>query len=327
MYVTALTEWYRFVSPFKPHFNLTVINHDPIDFTITEVIVSNITVWTGESTVYGNSYLDITVDDISEVFALGEFKNPLEVIIKDAFYEPYPIDTIFILNNTAGDVGVRGILIKHNAGLTLPDWLESGKKVTYKNSIWNSTNYDNHTLTTEIYEIDFNESIIKLDWTKKNETITNYETQAYPSISPGFFFTPSHIDLIKNRPTRFLEFLYIIVEEVEVSTEIGLFETYKIKIEHVQPDQSFPIEDYVWVDKATGLAVKRSIRYPKELYGFSSDYLVSSILLDTNIIEGKPIEDDVNNNREGTGIPGFPIESIFMGIVLVLIIKLLSEKK
>jgi hypothetical protein len=313
MYFTLLVKWERTVKPSQPNLSYDIINYDNYAFKIMEVVISNITVWSGEFEVDANDKTSFVIDDISQVFELNISENNIEVYIDKSPNQPLILEPIHIFNNSLSEIGVNQftlIYLEHSIPFLMPSWIDIGKNAFYKVSIWNSTNYNNYTTNYLVENVSLTENIVYTNWTQVNETEWRI---FYPTLGPTYFFSSSHIDAIKEKPTRFVGLLHIYIENVEIDTPLGKFETIKIKREY-PPETVGDVEDYVWVEVETGLRMKRYTRYPGSGLNLTSDYIINSHLLETNILESRAPA------RENMGIPGFPLESIIIGVILVSII-------
>ncbi len=319
MYFTLLVKWERTVKQSQPNLSYDITNYDNYAFKITEVVISNITVWSGEFEVDANEKTRFDIDDISQVFELNVSENNIEVYIENSPNQPLILDPIYIFNNSLWEIGVNQftlIYLEHSIPFSMPSWIDIGKNAFYQVSIWNSTNYNNYTTNYLIENVSLTENIVYTNWTQVNETDWRV---FYPTVGPTYFFSSSHIEAIKERPTRFIGLLHIYMENVEIDTPLGKFETIKIKREY-PPETTSDVEDYVWVEVETGLRMKRYTRYPGSGLNLTSDYTINSHLLETNILESRA------PTRENNGIPGFPLESIIIGVILVSIIFYIIRK-
>lgn len=323
MYITLLVKWERTFNPNTPNLSFKITNYDNYDFTLSRVVISNKTVWTGEFDVNANDNAELIIEDISEIFELNQFENSVEVYIEKSPNQPLFLDPIYVYNSSEMEARVTQhtlVYLEHSLPFSMPSWVEIGKNASYTTSVWNSTDFNNYTTSYLVENVSLTENIVYTNWTKVNGNLTSSKRVFYPSLGPTYFFSLTQISAIKEAPTRFGGLVYKYEKIVDLDTPLGTFETVKIKREYPTYETNIDIEDYVWVELETGLRLKRYTKYPGSAYNLTSDYIINSHLIETNVLESKIIE-------ENKGISGFPIESVFIGVITAsLILYTLKEK-
>ncbi|MFC1803030.1 hypothetical protein ACFL0D_03575 [Thermoproteota archaeon] len=176
----------------------------------------------------------------------------------------------------------------------IPDWVKPDIYAKYEGKA-SGVNYTIiHTIT--IISVSSSEIIFKDAYTGFGEQ--EEYTMSYPKGT--MFLTQSQIDSVINSPTTF-NFLpssmmasYVKDETITVSSRA--FKCVKLKLTY---DEGY---GDLWVDKISGLIIK-------DIAVHESGATISSILLETNVPA-----------PQKEGIPGFPMRSIIIGLLLIVLL-------
>jgi hypothetical protein len=316
MYFNILTEWIKHVDTDQTQMNLTIINHDYYDLKMTKVELNNVTLWSGNFILKGNEASVLMIDDITQALEPDQYENELDIYIEDSD-RPIIEDILYLENNSTETIdeellhSYKIIVLGHPVYLTMPRWLEEGKYFEYEEKTVNDTGTYTHMNRYNITELNNNTRIIIYNFTTTN----NGETSETVVDDPGFtqleiFLTPSQLEAIKYIPTRF-NYLYSIEKEMELETPLGAYDTYQVKKAMPLPEYDVIIEGHIWVEKTSGLILKSNITYPA-LPGINqSRRIITRQLKETNVI----LEEETTTQDKG--IPGFPQESIILGILIL----------
>ena len=130
-FVIANTEWWERVQPNKPQFIITVFNEGEYGFTIIKVVLSGITVWTGDFYVKPYSMRKLEIANITEVFKLGIPNNLNQVFIKEAVKNPAYYHNIVIINNSTSGYKGGHTIVDSELLLSRKLVISDARKVVY----------------------------------------------------------------------------------------------------------------------------------------------------------------------------------------------------
>lgn len=311
-------DWMIHFYPEKPHMEVEVHNYDFYDLNLVEIQIDNSTVFKGEFIVGSNKTSTLMVEDISEILEMEKEEIVLEIFIEDSVIQPaYEADVTLDYDNADGArLGYHRsyaffVLLEHNVTSQLPDWLGPGKEMDYMYTISDQNGTQGYNLRMAIVEYFQGNSTLIL--AVQQEGMEDTKTEAvrmsahYPMLVS--WLNPSHIQIIKERPTSFLDNLYTYQGEENITTSVGEFEAYNFK--KTQPYFVDGGEGELWVEKNSGLVLWGAMTY----YGIGSEEIT---ITHTNIFQ-EPSEN-------GFKIPGFPPLAIITGIITLLALTMLNNK-
>ncbi|MFW6109671.1 MAG: Loki-CTERM sorting domain-containing protein, partial [archaeon] len=309
-------DWFININQEKPQLEIKAVNYDFYDLSVNEIQLENITIYDDGFTVKGNKSSELTIEDVSKILDREKDSLLLEIYIDGAKMEPsYKAEVDIDYNKTEeeslGEHRSYGAftLLQHNVSSQLPSWLEEGKEMEYEVYKTNSTGIFNYTLRMAIAEYFPDNSTITLAIQREGNGVNTEAVRmsAHYHLMVSWL-NPSHIQIIKEKSTSFINTLYNYRGEEEIEIPIGKFQCYNIRT--TQPYFADGIKGEIWVEKNSGVLLRSKIQY----VGGRTE---NRTLTDTNILRG----------TNGSNIPGFPIESIIIGTVTIITIILIYKKQ
>jgi hypothetical protein len=305
-------DWIIRISEEAPQMRFSAKNYDFYDFNVNEIQINNLTVFEGRFIVEGNKTSELKLEDISQFLNPNNNNLSVKVYIEGAKSNP-SYETKILLDYNKTNEKPLGFqqsygaftVLQHNVTSQPPTWLEEGINMEYNVLETNTTGEFSSILRTAIAEYYPDNSTIIFAIQREQDGETNTEkvrmSSHYPLIVS--WLNPSHITIIKEKPTSFINVLYTLKGEENVSTTIGDYNSYHIKI--TQPYYADGVEGDLWVEKNTGLILKiNTVTVWKET--------INRTIIETNIFE--KIKDENNF------IIGFPEESLIIGVVIIVIL-------
>lgn len=309
LYHEVHVDWLISINKEEPQVEIRAVNYDFYDLVVTEIQLENVTIYDDSFTVEGNSTGELDIQDISGILDTEIGSLLLEIYIKDAAVEPtYEADININLNITEGEsLGEHRsygayTLLQHDVPSQLPGWLEEGKEMEYRILKTNMTGMFNYTLRMAIakYFPDNNTIILALQKESNGVHTEAVRMSAHYPLMVSWL-NPSHIQIIKGKPTSFMNTLYTYIGEEEINIPIGEFQAYHINT--TQPYFVDGIEGEIWIEKNSGLILERNVNY----VGRSTE---NRTITETNILK--------DTKENDSSIPGFPIEAIIIGIAAMI---------
>jgi hypothetical protein len=309
VYFEVHIDWMIKFNPEKPHVEIEVINHDFYDLYVKKIQIDNKTIFEEDFTIKNNETSELIIDDISEVLDLKNENITYQVYVDGAKFQPaYQAKIRLDYNVTEGNrVGYHRsygayVVMEHNIASQLPSWLGANKEIDYNYVYTNQTGLFNYTLKTAIVKYFEDNSTILFAVQKEGPDGVNTEAVRMSAHYPLLvsWLNPSHIEIIKEKPTSFLNHLYSYQGEETITIPLGDYETYHIK--RTQPYFVDGSEGEIWVEKNTGLILKSST-------SFLGQGAENRTLIQTNILKDKG----------GPGIPGYPSTALLFGVIIFII--------
>jgi hypothetical protein len=295
-----------------PHLEIEVLNYDFYDLMVEKIQIDNITIFEEDFTIKKDNTSKLSIDDISEIYDTKNENITFQVYVDKAKFQPaYQAKINLDYNITEGNrIGYHRsygvyIVIEHEIASQLPTWLEANREIDYNGIYSNRTGLYNYTLKTAIAKYFENNNTLIFAVQKEDSNGINTEAVRMSADYPVLvsWLNPSHIEIIKEKPTSFLNHLYSYQGEETINLDIGEFESYNIK--KTQPYFVDGSEGEIWVEKNTGIILRSNTSY---LEGVSE----KRILVHTNIL----------NNGNNGNIPAYPFGSLIIGISIIILIKI-----
>jgi hypothetical protein len=309
LYFEVHIDWMIEFKPEKPHIEIEVTNYDFYDLNVEKIQIDNKTVFEGNFLIKNNDISEIVIDDISEIFDLKNENITYQVYVEGAKFQPsYEAKIRLDYNITEGNrIGYHRsygafIILEHNVSSQLPSWLGANKEIDYNYIYTNQTGAFNYIIRTAIVKYFEDNSTILFAVQKEGQDGVDTEAVRMSAHYPLLvnWLNPSHIEIIKEKPTSFLNHLYNYQGEETITIPFGEFETYHIK--RTQPYFVDGSEGEIWVEKNTGLILKSN----NSFLGLTSE---KRTLIHTNILKYK----------RGRGIPGYHLITLLFGVLVFIL--------